>query len=98
MVWVKQNDKYNNTHGPGRMDCYIVRIYRRMASKDGQGNEIAGLVEKVGDAGEGRAFSSCQDLVNSFNGAPLSEEPNPLNDAAAPSGVVVRIAPDIAGS
>ena len=80
------------------MDCYIVRIYRRIAGKDGQGNEIAGLVEKVGDAGAGRAFASSQDLVKSFNEEPLAEEQVQSSDAATPAGVVVRIAPDAAGS
>jgi len=78
------------------MDCYIVRVYRRMASTGGQGNEIAGLVERVGDTRDSKAFTSCQGLVNMLRGEQLPEEPGQFSDATTASGTVVRIVTDSA--
>jgi len=80
------------------MDCYIVRVYRRMARNNGQGSEIAGLVERVGDAGDGKAFSSYQSLVNMLREEQLPEELEQPCDAATPAGTAMRIVPDTAGS
>ncbi len=76
------------------MDCYIVRVFRRMASKGGQGNEIAGLVERVGDARDSKAFSSCQGLVNMLRGEPHPEEQLQSSVVKTESAAVVRIVPN----
>ena len=78
------------------MDCYIVRVYRRMASEGGQGSEIAGLVERVGDVHDSKAFSSCQGLVNMLRGEQLPAEPAPSREAKSASGAVLSIVPDSA--
>jgi hypothetical protein len=75
------------------MDCYIVRIYRRITSGDKQGGEIAGLVERVGDAGDGVAFSSYQGLVNMLRNEPLPEGQERPCAAATQAG-----APAVTGS
>lgn len=80
------------------MDCYIVRIYRRTASKGGQGSEIAGLVEKVGDVHDSKAFNSCQSLVNMLRGGQLQAEPLRPSKARTASGTVVSIVPDASAS
>lgn len=80
------------------MDCYIVRVYRRMTGNNGQGNEIAGLVERVGDAQDGKAFSSYQSLVNMLREEPLPEQAEQSRDAEAPVGEVVRLVSDATGS
>lgn len=80
------------------MDCYIVRVYRRMGSKDGREGEIAGLVEKVGDAGESKAFSSCQSLVSRLREEQLPEAQEQPADAATPSRKAVRPVTDLASS
>ena len=69
------------------MDCYIVRVYRRIASRDGQDSEIAGLVERVGDTGTSSPFSSYQGLLNRLREQPVPEEPEVSSDTATPSGV-----------
>lgn len=46
------------------MDCYIVRIYRRILSEDGGADEVVGLVEPVQKGEDKMAFSSYADLVN----------------------------------
>jgi hypothetical protein len=46
------------------MDCYIVRVYRHITRGDGETDEIAGLVERVGQRDSGRPFSSYQSLVS----------------------------------
>ena len=78
------------------MDCYIVRVYRRIASRDGQGSEIAGLVERVGDTGASSAFSSYQGLLNRLREQPIPEEPEVSNDTSNPLGVAIRSVPDAA--
>ena len=78
------------------MDCYIVRVYRRMGSKDGRDSEIAGLVEKVGDAGESKAFSSYQSLVSRLREEQLPEAQE--QPADTPSRKAVRLVPDVASS
>lgn len=98
IVNLNQHENYNNSYRLEIMDCYIVRVYRRMASKEGQGSEIAGLVERVGDAGTRNAFSSYQDLVNRLRGAPLSEEPEQSGDAARPASVEAVVGSDTVNS
>ena len=48
------------------MDCYIVRIYRHITHKNGQADEIAGLVEQVGDEARSKPFSTYKDLVETI--------------------------------
>jgi len=48
------------------MDCFIIRIYRRIAQENGQPDEIAGLVERVGRKDDGRPFSSYMSLINAL--------------------------------
>jgi hypothetical protein len=50
------------------MDCYIVRVYRHITQGDGEADEIAGLVERVGKRDSGRPFSSYQSLVSALRG------------------------------
>jgi hypothetical protein len=46
------------------MDCYIIRVYRHIAGENGEAEEIAGLVERVGKTGNGRPFTNYKSLVN----------------------------------
>lgn len=78
------------------MDCYIVRVYRRIASRDGQDGEIAGLVERVGDAGDSSPFSSYQGLLNRLREEPIPEEPEVSSDRTTPISMAVRSVPDTA--
>jgi hypothetical protein len=48
------------------MDCYIVRVYRHITQDDGEADEIAGLVERVGRRDSSRPFSSYQSLVSAL--------------------------------
>ncbi|NNJ93730.1 MAG: hypothetical protein HKP57_03190 [Halobacteria archaeon] len=48
------------------MDCYIVRIYRHIAGRNGQSDEIAGLVENVGERDSGKPFSTYSGLVEAI--------------------------------
>ena len=50
------------------MDCYIVRVYRHITKGDGKADEIAGLVERVGQRDSGKPFSSYQSLVSAMRG------------------------------
>jgi hypothetical protein len=50
------------------MDCYIVRVYRHITQADGEADEIAGLVERVGQRDSSRPFSSYQSLVSALRG------------------------------
>ncbi|MDH5514971.1 MAG: hypothetical protein OEY45_07405 [Gammaproteobacteria bacterium] len=56
------------------MDCYIVRVYRHVTHKNGQDDEIAGLVERVGNQDNGKPFSTYKGLLDairdSFKHAP----------------------------
>jgi len=56
------------------MDCYIVRVYRHVKRKNGQDDEIAGLVERVGNQDNGKPFSTYKGLLeairSSFDPAP----------------------------
>jgi hypothetical protein len=56
------------------MDCYIVRVYRHVTRKNGQDDEIAGLVERVGNQDNGKPFSTYKGLLeairSSFDPAP----------------------------
>lgn len=80
------------------MDCYIVRVYRRMTGNNGQDSEIAGLVERVGDAQDGKAFSSYQSLVDTLREDPLPKHAEQACDAEAPVGAAVRLVSNTAGS
>lgn len=48
------------------MDCYIIRIYRHITAENAEGDEVAGLVERVGKRGNGKPFSSYKTLVNAL--------------------------------
>lgn len=48
------------------MDCYIVRVYRHIAGRNGQSDEIAGLVESVGERDSGKPFSTYSGLVEAI--------------------------------
>ena len=48
------------------MDCYIVRVYRHITHQDGQADEIAGLVEQVGEEARSKPFSSYTGLVEAI--------------------------------
>ncbi len=48
------------------MDCFIIRVYRHITHEDGQPDEIAGLVERVGRQDNGKPFSSYSSLVNTL--------------------------------
>jgi len=84
---------YNKATQAEFMDCYIVTVSRPMASKGGQGNENAGLVERVGDMRDSKAFSSCQGLVNMLRGEPHPEEKLLASEVKVASAAVVRIVP-----
>ena len=72
------------------MDCYIVRVYRRIASRDGQDGEIAGLVERVGDTGASSAFSSYQGLLSRLREQPVPEQPEVSGEIKIPTGATVH--------
>ena len=48
------------------MDCYIIRIYRHSMQKHRQTDEIAGLVERVGNPDSGKPFSTYNGLVDAI--------------------------------
>ncbi len=48
------------------MDCYIVRVYRHVTRKNGQDDEIAGLVERVGNQDNGKPFSTYKGLLEAI--------------------------------
>ena len=48
------------------MDCYIVRVYRHITRKNGQDDEIAGLVERVGNQENGKPFSTYKGLLEAI--------------------------------
>lgn len=50
------------------MDCFIVRVYRHITKGNGEADEIAGLVERVGQRDSSRSFSSYQSLVSALRG------------------------------
>ena len=60
------------------MDCYIVRVYRHITRKNGQHDEIAGLVERVGNQDNGKPFSTYKGLLEAIRD---SIEPEPDNDS-----------------
>ena len=72
------------------MDCYIVRVYRRIASRDGQDGEIAGLVERVGDTGASSAFSSYKGLLSRLREQPVPEQPEVSGEIKIPTGATVN--------
>jgi len=48
------------------MDCFIIRVYRHITRENGQPDEIAGLVERVGRQDNGKPFSSYKTLMNAL--------------------------------
>jgi hypothetical protein len=60
------------------MDCYIVRVYRHITRKNGQDDEIAGLVERVGNQDNGKPFSTYKGLLEAIRD---SIEPEPDDDS-----------------
>ena len=70
------------------MDCYIVRVYRHITGKNGQVDEIAGLVERVGSQDNGKPFSSYHALVNAMQEEIQAQSPDtPEPDNSQVSGV-----------
>lgn len=79
------------------MDCYIVRVYRHVTRKNGQDDEIAGLVERVGNQDNGKPFSTYKGLLEAIRS---SFEPSPNEDAAGiegPSGDALRSVKSVRG-
>ena len=78
------------------MDCYIVRVYRHVTHKNGQDDEIAGLVERVGNQDNGKPFSTYKGLLDairdSFKHAP--EDAHGLDDRP---GVELRMVKPVRG-
>ena len=48
------------------MDCFIIRVYRHITEENGQPDEIAGLVERVGRQDNGKPFSSYKGLISAL--------------------------------
>jgi hypothetical protein len=72
------------------MDCYIVRIYRRITGKNGNDDEIAGLVERVGANADGKPFSSYQGLITMLQEDPEGDFGEKSADMPA-TGADIRI-------
>lgn len=76
------------------MDCYIVRVYRHVTRDDGKADEIAGLVERVGQRDSSKPFSSYQSLVSVLRGSGETDKPvltdadDPVSETAARLRVV----------
>ena len=74
------------------LDSYIVRIYRRVSSKNGEVNEAVGLVEKVSNGGQTQSFSNYSSLVRLLKeqeGQPVNQ-PHPCVpacNAETPAGI-----------
>ena len=66
------------------MDCYIIRIYRHVSGENGESDEIAGLVERVGKAGNGKPFSSYKSLLRA-----LRDEVSGATDSGTASSVTM---------
>lgn len=62
------------------MDCYIVRVYRHIMHKDGQGDEIAGLVERVGKQDSGKPFSTYSGLIDAMRDGTQAAAPTDNTD------------------
>ena len=71
------------------MDCYIVRIYRHITGNNGQGDEIAGLVEEVGNQSGGKPFTTYDGLINAIlSSADSAEAENIEKDSPAVGDVL----------
>lgn len=68
------------------MDCYIVRVYRHITNQNGQADEIAGLVEQVGDDTRSKPFSTYKDLVDAIRDS--FETDGAVGSQGAPEGKV----------
>jgi len=68
------------------MDCFIIRVYRYITQENGQPDEIAGLVERVGRQDNGKPFSSYMSLVSALRDeyatVPAAGDKAPDEDAA----------------
>lgn len=62
------------------MDCYIVRVYRHITHKDGQNDEIAGLVERVGKQDSGKPFSTYSGLIDAMRDGTQAASTDNTND------------------
>ena len=64
------------------MDCYIVRVYRHVTRKNGQDDEIAGLVERVGNQDNGKPFSTYKGLLEAIRSSfdPATDDAPGLED------------------
>jgi hypothetical protein len=71
------------------MDCYIVRVYRHITHQNGQADEIAGLVEQVGDEARSKPFSTYKDLVEAIRDS--FETDGAVGSQGAPSGKIQAI-------
>ena len=68
------------------MDCYIVRVYRHITQQNGQADEIAGLVEQVGDGKRSKPFSTYKHLVDAIRDS--FETDGDVDSQGAPEGKV----------
>lgn len=67
------------------MDCFIIRVYRHIILDNGQPDEIAGLVERVGVQDNGKPFSSYKGLINTLRevyGTDAAEAANSPDEGA----------------
>jgi len=68
------------------MDCFIIRVYRHITHADGEPDEIAGLVERVGRQDNGRPFTSYSSLVNTLRDEFSTGTSGAVNAAGAGAG------------
>lgn len=75
------------------MDCYVIRIYRRIAGRKGESDEAAGVVETIGQDSKEQRFTSYSELIG------LLQKDGPDQrvgvDAETVEGKVSRWAPKI---
>ena len=78
------------------MDCYIVRVYRHITRKDGQDDEIAGLVERVGNQDNGKPFSTYKGLLEAIRDSfePTSDDARGME---SPPGDALRTVKSVRG-
>jgi len=82
------------------MDCYIVRVYRHITGDDGESDEIAGLVERVGQRDNSRPFSSYQSLVSALRDDHSSHDacPPDTEKRGRPTTARMRVVDAVKGS
>jgi hypothetical protein len=68
------------------MDCFIIRVYRHITQENGQPDEIAGLVERVGRQDNGKPFSSYRGLMNTLRDEYSSDSVEAADSPCAGAG------------